>query len=133
MGGGVALIRCISAVEKVKVSPEEQFGVDIIRRSLEEPARWIAQNGGYEAAVIADELKKGSGAHGFNAETGKFEDLLKAGIIDPTKVTRSALQNAASVASLLLTTEAMIADAKSDDKGGPSMPPGGMGGMGGMM
>ncbi|QQR81839.1 MAG: chaperonin GroEL [Deltaproteobacteria bacterium] len=134
-GGGVALIRCINAVEKVKASPEEQFGIDIIKRSLEEPARWIAHNGGYEGAVIVDEIKKNTGAYGFNGDSGKFEDLLKAGIIDPTKVTRSALQNAASVASLLLTTEAMIADKPDDkDKSGPAMPPGGgMGGMGGMM
>ncbi len=132
-GGGVALIRCINSVEKVKVSAEEQFGVDIIRRALEEPSRWIAHNGGYEGAVIVDEIKKNSGSYGFNGDTGKFEDLLKAGIIDPTKVTRSALQNAASVASLLLTTEAMIADKPEDKEKAPAMPPGGMGGMGGMM
>ena len=134
-GGGVALIRCIPAVEKTKVSVNEQFGVDIIRRALEEPTRWIAQNGGYEGAVIVDEIKKNLGSHGFNAETGKFEDLLKAGIIDPTKVTRSALQNAASVAALLLTTDAMIAEKPDEkEKSAPSMPGGGgMGGMGGMM
>ncbi len=133
-GGGVALIRCINAVDKVKASVEEQFGIDIIKRSLEEPARWIAHNGGHEGAVIVDEIKKNTGAYGFNGDTGKFEDLLKAGIIDPTKVTRSALQNAASVASLLLTTEAMIAEKPEDKDKGPAMPPGGgMGGMGGMM
>ncbi|HEX5037585.1 MAG TPA: chaperonin GroEL [bacterium] len=133
-GGGVALIRCIPAVEKVKAEGVEQFGVDIIRRSLEEPARWIAHNGGYEGAVIVDEIKKSAGSQGFNAESGKFEDLLKAGIIDPTKVTRSALQNAASVASLLLTTEAMIAEKPEEKDKAPSMPGGGgMGGMGGMM
>ncbi len=134
-GGGVALVRCIPAVEKIKVPAAEQFGVDIIRRALEEPSRWIAQNGGYEGAVIVDEIKKSKGAYGFNAETGKFEDLLQAGIIDPTKVTRSALQNAASVASLLLTTEAMIAEKPEEKEKGSSMPAGGggMGGMGGMM
>jgi len=133
-GGGVALIRCIQAVEKIKVPAEEQFGVDLIRRCLEEPARWIAHNGGYEGAVIVDEIKKNTGAYGFNGETGKFEDLLKAGIIDPTKVTRSALQNAASVAALLLTTEALIAEKPDDKEKTPSMQGGGgMGGMGGMM
>ncbi len=132
-GGGVALIRCIPAIEKLKISTIEQFGVDIIRRALEEPTRWIAQNGGYEGAVIVDEIKKNAGSYGFNADTGKFEDLLKAGIIDPTKVTRSALQNAASVASLLLTTEAMVAEKPEEKEKGPSMPGGGMGGMGGMM
>ncbi|HSA58783.1 MAG TPA: chaperonin GroEL [bacterium] len=134
-GGGVALIRCLPAVEKLKLNSVEQFGVDIIRRSLEEPTRWISQNGGYEGAVIVDEIKKNTGSYGFNADTGKFEDLLKAGIIDPTKVTRSALQNAASVASLLLTTEAMVAEKPDEKEKGPSMPGGGggMGGMGGMM
>jgi chaperonin GroEL len=124
-GGGVALIRCAPAVEKVKADAVEQFGVDIIKRALEEPARWIAQNGGYEGAVIVDEIKKNSGAFGFNAEGGKFEDLMKAGIIDPTKVTRSALQNAASVASLLLTTEAMVAEKPEEKEKTPPMPPGG--------
>jgi len=133
-GGGVALIRCVPAIDKVKAAGVEQFGVDIIRRALEEPARWIAQNGGYEGAVIVDEIKKNSGSTGFNADAGKFEDLLKAGIIDPTKVTRSALQNAASVASLLLTTEAMIAEKPDEKDKAPAMPGGGgMGGMGGMM
>ena len=130
-GGGVALIRCLPAIEKIKAATIEQFGVDIIKRALEEPARWIAQNGGHEGAVIVDEVKKGVGSFGFNAEAGKFEDLLKAGIIDPTKVTRSALQNAASVASLLLTTEAMIAEKADEKERAPAMPPGG--GMGGMM
>ncbi len=128
-GGGVALIRCIPTLEKLKVAATEQFGVDIVRRSLEEPTRWIAQNGGYEGAVIVDEIKKGKGSYGFNAETGKFEDLLAAGVIDPTKVSRSALQNAASVSSLLLTTEAMIAEKPEDKEKSPSMPQGGMGGM----
>ncbi len=130
-GGGVALIRCIPVVEKLKGVAVEQFGIDIIRRALEEPTRWIAQNGGYEGAVIVDEIRKNTGAFGFNAEVGKFEDLLKAGIIDPTKVTRSALQNASSVASLLLTTEAMVAEKPEEKEKVPSMPPGG--GMGGMM
>src|SRR3989338_1896226 len=128
-GGGVALIRCIPALEKIKADPIEQSGVDIVRRALEEPSRWIAANGGYEGAVIVDEIKKGTGSFGFNAETGQFEDLFKAGIIDPTKVARCALQNAASVASLLLTTEAMIAEHPEEKDKMPPMPPGG----GGMM
>jgi len=131
-GGGVALLRCIPAIEKIKLSGPEQAGVDILKRALEEPTRWIVQNGGYEGAVIVDEIKKGSGSFGFNAETGKFEDLIKAGIIDPTKVTRSALQNAASVASLLLTTEALVAEKADEKDKGHSMPSGGGGGMGGM-
>ena len=128
-GGGVALIRGISALDKAKYTPEEKFGFDIVRRALEEPSRWIAANGGYEGAVIVDEIKKGTGSFGFNAETGQFEDLFKAGIIDPTKVARCALQNAASVASLLLTTEAMIAEHPEEKDKMPPMPPGG----GGMM
>ncbi|MBI2082384.1 MAG: chaperonin GroEL [Deltaproteobacteria bacterium] len=125
-GGGVAFIRCIPALEKIKPSQEEQFGVDIVRRALEEPARWIAANGGYEGAVIIEEIKKGTASFGFNAEAGKFEDLVKAGIIDPTKVSRCALQNAASVASLLLTTEAMVAEhpEEKERSAPPAMPPG---------
>ncbi|MBI2066762.1 MAG: chaperonin GroEL [Deltaproteobacteria bacterium] len=127
-GGGVALIRCLPALEKLKGnSDDEKSGIDIVRRALEEPARWIANNGGYEGAVIVEEVKKNTGSFGFNAEEGRFEDLLKAGIIDPTKVARCALQNAASVASLLLTTEAMVAERPEEKEKTPSMPPpGGM-------
>ncbi len=128
-GGGVAFIRCIPALEKTKVTPEEQFGVDIVKRALEEPARWIAANGGYEGAIVIEEIKKNSSSFGFNAETGKFEDLLRSGIIDPTKVSRCALQNAASVASLLLTTEAMVAEHPEEKEKTPPMPPGGGAGM----
>ncbi|MBI4374164.1 MAG: chaperonin GroEL, partial [Deltaproteobacteria bacterium] len=126
-GGGVAFIRCIPALDRLKVGPEEQFGLDIVKRGLEEPTRWIATNGGYEGAVVIEEVKKSTGSYGFNAENGKFEDLVKAGIIDPTKVSRCALQNAASVASLLLTTEAMVAEHPDEKErsAGPAMPPGG--------
>ncbi len=131
-GGGVAFIRALKALDNVKVSAEEKFGVDIIRRSLEEPLRQIAANGGLEGSVIVNKVKEATGANGFNAATGVFEDLLVAGVIDPAKVSRCALQNAASVSSLMLTTEAMIAERpKDDDKVGPPAG-GGMGGMGGM-
>ncbi|HKY63166.1 MAG TPA: chaperonin GroEL [bacterium] len=134
-GGGVALIRCIPALEKVKGSSEEQSGVNIVRRALEEPARQIAENAGVEGAVVIDKIKAGkSTSFGFNAATEEYEDLLQAGIIDPTKVTRSALQNAASIAALMITTEALVADKPEEKKelpgGGMG---GGMGGMGGMM
>ena len=134
-GGGVALIRCIPAIEKLKASaPEEQAGINIIRRALEEPARQIAENAGVEGAIVVDEIKKHKGAYGYNAAKDKFEDLLDAGILDPTKVTRNALQNAASVAGLMITTEALIADKPEEKKEMPSMGGhGGMGGMGGMM
>jgi len=129
-GGGVAYIRCLKVLESVTVNAEEKFGVDIIRRSLEEPLRQISANGGLEGSVIVNKVKEGTGAFGFNAATGAFEDLIAAGVIDPAKVSRCALQNAASVSSLMLTTEAMVAERPRDDdkpSGG-----GGMGGMGGM-
>jgi chaperonin GroEL len=125
-GGGVAYIRCLKSIEKLDVGEGEKAGVDIIRRSLEEPLRQISGNAGLEGSIVVNRVKEGTGAFGFNAATGDFEDLLKAGVIDPTKVTRFALQNAASVASLMLTTEAMIADRPKDkDEGGQ----GGGGGM----
>jgi len=131
-GGGVALVRAIPALDKVKVSGDAKQGVDIIRRALEEPLRQIAINAGYEGSVIVEKVKELKEAHGFNAENGKYEDLMACGIIDPAKVTRFALQNAASVSSLLLTTECMIAE-KKEDKPAGGMPGGGMGGgMGGM-
>ncbi len=133
-GGGVALLRCLAAVEKLKLSEEEQAGVNIIRRALEEPARQIAENAGVEGAIVVDEIKKNKGSYGYNASKEKFEDLIAAGIIDPTKVTRNALQNAASVASLMITTEALIAEKPEEKKEMPAMGGhGGMGGMGGMM
>jgi chaperonin GroEL len=126
-GGGVALIRALSALDGLRAGEDEKAGIGIIRKALEDPARWIATNAGWEGSVVVDKIRNNKGPFGFNAATEEFEDLMKAGIIDPTKVVRSALQNAASVASLLLTTECMVAE-KPDDKGGnqPQMPPGGM-------
>ncbi len=132
-GGGVALLRCLEAADKArdKIKGEEKFGADILKRALEEPLRQIALNAGQEGSVIVEKVKEMKGAEGYNADSGKFEDLLKAGVIDPTKVTRFALQNAASVAGLLLTTECMVAEKPKENEGG-GMPGGGMGGMGGM-
>jgi len=126
-GGGVALIRALSALDGLRAGEDEKAGIGIIRKALEDPARWIATNAGWEGSVVVDKIRNNKGPFGFNAATEEFEDLMKAGIIDPTKVVRSALQNAASVASLLLTTECMVAE-KPDEKGGnqPQMPPGGM-------
>ena len=134
-GGGVALLRCIDAADKArdKIKGEEKFGADIVKRALEEPLRQIAENAGEEGSVVVAKVKSQKGAEGYNADSNVYEDLLKAGVIDPTKVTRFALQNAASVAGLLLTTQCMVAEKPKDDKGG-GMPGGGpgMGGMGGM-
>jgi len=129
-GGGVALLRSISALDGLKLEGDQQIGVDIVRRSLEEPMRQIVANAGLEGSVIVNKVKEGKDAFGFNAATEKYEDLLKAGVLDPTKVTRSALENAASVSGLLLMTDALIADKKEEAPAGPAMPPGGMGGMG---
>jgi len=126
-GGGVAYLRALSALDSLKLESGEKFGVDIIRRSLEEPARWIAQNGGWEGSIVINRIREGKGGYGFNAATGNYEDLLAAGVIDPTKVSRTALQNASSVASLMLTTEAMVAEKPKEEKeggagaGGPHM------------
>ncbi|MBW2414687.1 MAG: chaperonin GroEL [Deltaproteobacteria bacterium] len=129
-GGGVALLRAQHAATNVKLENEEQrAGAKIVERAIEEPIRMIAQNAGQEGAIIVDRVRGEKGAFGFNARAEVFEDLTKAGIIDPTKVVRTALQNAASVASLLLTTEAMIADKPDDDAGGGPAMPGGMPGM----
>jgi chaperonin GroEL len=125
-GGGVALIRCSAALESLRAGEEEKIGIAIVKKALEDPARWIASNAGWEGSVVVDKIKNNKGAFGFNAASEEFEDLMKAGIIDPTKVVRSALQNAASVASLLLTTECMIAEKPDDRPAGPAMPPGGM-------
>lgn len=125
-GGGVALLRCIPALEKLKLDGEEQSGVDIVKKALEEPARWIAQNAGWDGSIVVERIKSEKGAVGFNAQTEQFEDLMKAGVIDPTKVVRIALQNAASIASLLLTTECMLAEKPKKEERMPSMPPGGM-------
>ena len=123
-GGGVAFLRAIKALEKTSLEGEEQLGVNLIKRALEEPVRQIANNAGFEGSVVVQEVIEGNGNFGFNAETGEYEDLVKAGIIDPTKVTRFALQNAASVAGLLMTTEAMVAE-KPEKKppAAPQMPP----------
>jgi chaperonin GroEL len=134
-GGGVALIRASASLSKVETNEEEAVGVNIVRKSLQEPLRWIASNAGEEGSIVLDKVRNNKGAFGFNAATGEFEDLIKAGIIDPTKVVRTALQNAASVAGMMLTTEATVSE-KPEEKGAggmPPMPPGGMGGMGGMM
>ena len=132
-GGGVALLRTSSTLDKLSLPDEERFGAQIVRRACEDPMRWIASNAGQEPSIVLDRVRNGKGSFGFNAASEEYEDLIKAGIIDPTKVVRTALLNASSVAGLLLTTEAMIAE-KPDEKGSaPSMPGGGMGGMGGMM
>ena len=137
-GGGVALVRAAKALEKFQIfkdgegDPDEQIGVNIVRRALEEPLRQIVQNAGKEGAVIVERVRSEKNENvGFNAATEQFEDLVKAGVIDPTKVTRTALQNASSIAGLMLTTEAMVSELPDDDKGSPAMP-GGMGGMSGM-
>jgi chaperonin GroEL len=132
-GGGVALIRCIAAIDAVKTTNEdEQIGVGIIKRAVESPLRALALNAGVEGSVIVDQVKKSKGNEGYNVATGEYEDLVKAGIVDPKKVTRSALQNAASIAGLLLTTECLITDVPEKDKPAPMPGGGGMGGMGGM-
>jgi len=123
-GGGVALIRASATLNNLRVSDDERIGVRIVQKALEEPARWIAQNAGAEGSVVLDKIRNGKGAYGFNAATEEFEDLVKAGIVDPTKVVRFALQNAASVAGLMITTEAMIADKPEKKKEMPSMPHG---------
>jgi chaperonin GroEL len=129
-GGGVAYLRTIPALEKLKLEGDQQIGVNIVKRALEEPARQIAQNAGKEGSVIVERLKTEKGSFGFDAAKEEFTDMSKAGIIDPTKVVRFALQNAASVASLLITTEAMVAEKPKKEQPMPAMPPGG--GMGGM-
>lgn len=120
-GGGVALVRAIAELDKLKVDGEERVGVDILKRALEEPLRQIAQNAGHDSPVVVSEVKKGSGAYGFNAATGEYEDLVKAGVIDPTKVTRFALQNAVSIASMFLTTESVVVDIP-EEKPATNMP-----------
>jgi chaperonin GroEL len=121
-GGGVALIRAAAALANLRVSEDEKVGVRMVQKAVEEPLRWIATNAGSEGSVVLDRVKSGKGAYGFNAATEDFEDLVKAGIIDPTKVVRTALQNAASVAGLLITTEAMIAEKPEKKKEMPPMP-----------
>ncbi|MFA6543058.1 MAG: chaperonin GroEL, partial [Limisphaerales bacterium] len=130
-GGGVALLRCLTAIDAVKgANTDEQLGVEIVKRAVEWPAKWLANNGGYEGSVVVQEIKKRKGNEGFNAATGEYEDLVKAGVVDPKKVTRAALQNSSSIAGLLLTTECLITDLPEKDKpapgGGDHHGPGGM-------
>ncbi|PIE37082.1 MAG: hypothetical protein CSA54_02140 [Gammaproteobacteria bacterium] len=133
-GGGVALVRAIAAVDKVTGDNHDQgVGVGIAKRAMEEPLRQIVANAGEEPSVVVARVREGSGNFGFNAASDEYGDMIEFGIVDPTKVTRYALQNAASVAGLMITTEAMVADAPKDEPA-PAMPDmGGMGGMGGMM
>jgi len=126
-GGGVVYIRSISALDELKLKGDEKIGMEIVRKALEEPSRQIAANTGLEGSVVVEKIKRGKGNFGLNAETSEFEDLMKAGIIDPAKVSRTALQNASSIAGLLLTTECLVTNIPEEDKT-PSMPPGGMGG-----
>ncbi|MFQ5597104.1 MAG: chaperonin GroEL [Nitrospiria bacterium] len=136
-GGGVALLRCLPVIEKLSLDSDQSVGCNIVKRAIEEPIRQIAENAGVESSVIVDRVKKENGPIGFDAASETYIDLVEAGIIDPTKVTRTALQNAASVAGLMLTTEVMVADIPEKKEPMPPMPPGGgmgdMGGMGGMM
>lgn len=128
-GGGVALLRAQKALDNIKdLEADEKIGVQIVRRAIEEPTRQLAYNGGAEGALVVEEIKKRKGNEGYDVATGEYTDLVKAGIVDPTKVTRSALQNAASIAGLLLTTEALVTEIPEKEKT-PPMPPGGMGGM----
>jgi chaperonin GroEL len=121
-GGGVALLRASSALDHLKVNAEEKVGEQIVRRAVEEPLRWIAQNAGWEGSVVLDKVRNGKGAYGFNAASEEFEDLMRAGIIDPTKVVRCALQNAASVAGLMLTTEALVTEKPEEKTGAAALP-----------
>ncbi len=134
-GGGVALLRCIPALDKLKAEGDEQIGINIVKRAVEEPLRMIVQNAGHEGAVVVEKVRSNSNANfGFNAQTETFGDLVDAGVIDPTKVVRTALQNAASIASLMLTTEALVSEfPEKEEKAHAGMPGGGMGGMGGGM
>jgi chaperonin GroEL len=133
-GGGTAFIESLAALENVTSDiPDEMTGINIIKKALEEPVKQIAYNAGVEGFVVVENVKNsGKKGYGFNALKGVYEDMIAAGIVDPAKVTRSALQNAASIAAMLLTTECLVADKPDENKGGPAMPPG-MGGMGGMM
>jgi len=129
-GGGVALLRASKALEGLKLDGDQGVGVAIIRRAIEEPCRWIATNAGHEGSIVVAKVKDGKGDEGFNAATDTYEDLVKSGVIDPAKVVRNALQNASSIASLLLTTEALVSEIPEEKKEAPAMPGGG--GMGGM-
>ena len=129
-GGGVALLRTLASLNKIELEGDQQFGVNLIKRAIEEPLRQIVSNCGVDASIVLDKVRNSKGSNGFNAQTEKYVDLIKDGVIDPTKVVRTSLQNAASVASLMLTTDCMVAEKPKKDAG-PAMPagPGGMGGM----
>ena len=132
-GGGVALVRALKAIEKLVGKNEDQTtGIKILARSIEEPLRQIVTNAGEDAAVVLNRVREGKGTFGYNAATSEYGDMIEMGILDPTKVTRLALQNAASVAGLLLTTEVMIAESPKEEEHAHGAPGGGMGGMGGM-
>jgi len=126
-GGGVAYLRTLSGLDKMKLEGDEEVGVRIIKKALEEPLKMIANNAGMEGSIVVEKVKEKKGAFGFNARTDTYEDMISAGVIDPTKVTRFALQNAASVASLMLTTQCMVADKPEPKPAMPPMPPGGGG------
>ncbi|MEI6632025.1 MAG: TCP-1/cpn60 chaperonin family protein, partial [bacterium] len=133
-GGGVALIRTIPVLDKMKLEGDEKIGVDIVKRALEEPIRQLVQNAGLEGSVVVQRVKQEKANIGYDVAQDAYVDMIEAGVIDPTKVTRCALQNASSIASLLLTTEALITDKPEKEDRMPAMPPGGgMGGMGGGM
>lgn len=130
-GGGTAFIRVSRVLDDIKYADDDELaGIDIVRRAITEPLRQIAHNAGFEGAIVCEKVREGKDGFGFNAATGEYEDLIKVGVIDPKKVTRTALQNAASIASLLLTTEAAVAEKPEPKKDAPMAP--GMGGMGGM-
>jgi chaperonin GroEL len=118
-GGGVALLRCQSLLRKGDFPEEQRIGVEIVAKALEAPARWIAENAGVEGSIVVQKIKEGKGDFGYNAATATYEDLVKAGVIDPTKVVRTALQNAASVAGLMITTEALVAEKPEEKKEQP--------------
>ena len=131
-GGGVAFIRSQKALDNLKLQGDEQTGLEIVRRAVEAPMRQLADNAGQEGALIVQEVKKRSGNEGYDVAANQYTDLLKAGIVDPTKVARTALQNASSISGLLLTTEALVTELPEKEKPLPAGGPGGMGGMGGM-
>jgi len=129
-GGGVALLRSGAALSNLKLDGDQQIGVTIVARATEEPMRWIATNAGHEGSIVVQKVRELKDEEGFNAQNETYENLVKAGVIDPVKVVRTALQNSASIASLLLTTEALVCDIPEEKKEAPA--PGGPGGMGGM-
>ena len=134
-GGGVSLIRALQAIENLEGDNEDQnVGINLLRRAMEAPLRQIVENAGGEGSVVSDKVKQGEGSYGYNAATGEYGDMLEMGILDPAKVTRTALQSAGSVAGLMITTECMVTEVVDENASAPAMPDmGGMGGMGGMM